>query len=66
MAGIPVILFPVFHPAAALYAPANKTVLQEDFLKLRAGKRWSREAVPAMKAWMHGEDRTAQPRRPRR
>jgi uracil-DNA glycosylase family 4 len=28
------LLFPVFHPAAALYAPANRKVLEEDFAKL--------------------------------
>ena len=28
-------VFPVFHPAAALYAPANRQVLVEDFAKLR-------------------------------
>jgi uracil-DNA glycosylase len=27
-------LFPIFHPAAALYAPANMTALKEDFLRL--------------------------------
>jgi uracil-DNA glycosylase family 4 len=35
LAGVPFIFFPVFHPAAALYAPANRKVLQEDFAKLR-------------------------------
>lgn len=29
------VLFPVFHPAAALYTPANRQVLEEDFLKLK-------------------------------
>lgn len=29
------LLFPVFHPAAALYTPANRKVLEEDFAKLR-------------------------------
>lgn len=33
--GVPVLLFPVFHPAAALYTPANRKVLEEDFGKLR-------------------------------
>ena len=35
VAGVPVVVFPVFHPAAALYTPANRQVLQEDFRKLR-------------------------------
>jgi DNA polymerase len=43
VAGIPVVVLPVFHPAAALYTPANRTVLEQDFQKLRrlleAGER---------------------------
>lgn len=35
VAGVPVLVFPVFHPAAALYTPANRGTLQEDFQKLR-------------------------------
>jgi len=35
VAGVPVLIFPVFHPAAALYTPANRRVLEEDFAKLR-------------------------------
>lgn len=35
IAGVRVIVFPVFHPAAALYTPANRRVLEEDFAKLR-------------------------------
>lgn len=35
IAGVEVVVFPVFHPAAALYTPANRQVLQEDFAKLR-------------------------------
>jgi len=34
VAGVPVLVFPVFHPAAALYTPANRGILQEDFQKL--------------------------------
>jgi uracil-DNA glycosylase family 4 len=34
LGGVEVLLFPVFHPAAALYAPANRKVLEEDFGKL--------------------------------
>lgn len=33
--GLETVIFPVFHPAAALYTPANRKVLEEDFLKLR-------------------------------
>ncbi|OFW55901.1 MAG: hypothetical protein A2133_01360 [Actinobacteria bacterium RBG_16_64_13] len=35
LAGVDVVVFPVFHPAAALYAPANRQVLVQDFAKLR-------------------------------
>jgi uracil-DNA glycosylase family 4 len=35
IAGVEVIVFPVFHPAAALYTPSNRKVLEEDFAKLR-------------------------------
>jgi DNA polymerase len=35
VAGVPLLVFPVFHPAAALYTPANRGTLQEDFQKLR-------------------------------
>ncbi len=35
MAGVDVIVFPVFHPAAALYTPSNRKVLEQDFAKLR-------------------------------
>jgi uracil-DNA glycosylase family 4 len=35
LGGVPTLLFPVFHPAAALYTPANRKVLEEDFAKLR-------------------------------
>ncbi len=34
LAGVDTIIFPVFHPAAALYTPANRQVLEEDFTKL--------------------------------
>lgn len=41
--GVPVVVLPVFHPAAALYTPSNRTLLEEDFQKLRrlleAGER---------------------------
>jgi uracil-DNA glycosylase family 4 len=35
LGGVAVLLFPVFHPAAALYTPSNRKVLEEDFAKLR-------------------------------
>jgi uracil-DNA glycosylase family 4 len=35
VAGVDTVVFPVFHPAAALYAPANRQVLVDDFGKLR-------------------------------
>jgi DNA polymerase len=35
LSGVDTIIFPVFHPAAALYTPANRKVLEEDFGKLR-------------------------------
>jgi DNA polymerase len=35
VAGVPVTIFPVFHPAAALYTPANRALLEEDFRKLK-------------------------------
>ena len=35
LAGVDTVVFPVFHPAAALYTPANRQVLVEDFAKLR-------------------------------
>jgi len=35
LSGVDTIIFPVFHPAAALYTPANRQVLVEDFAKLR-------------------------------
>lgn len=35
VAGVQTIIFPVFHPAAALYTPANRQALEEDFAKLR-------------------------------
>jgi len=33
--GVDLLVFPVFHPAAALYNPANRQVLEQDFAKLR-------------------------------
>lgn len=35
LAGVDTVVFPVFHPAAALYTPANRQVLVEDFRKLQ-------------------------------
>jgi DNA polymerase len=35
IAGHPLYLYPIFHPAAALYTPAKRQTLQEDFRRLR-------------------------------
>jgi len=35
VAGVETLIFPVFHPAAALYQRTNRQVLEEDFEKLR-------------------------------
>jgi len=35
LAGVDTLIFPVFHPAAALYARTNRDVLVDDFAKLR-------------------------------
>lgn len=34
LGGVDLVVFPVFHPAAALYTPSNRTVLEEDFRRL--------------------------------
>ncbi|MCP3104980.1 hypothetical protein LZ198_39555 [Myxococcus sp. K15C18031901] len=34
-------------------------VLVNDFLKVRAGKTWSKQVVPAMKEWMRGDEQGA-------
>lgn len=34
VAGAPVVVFPVYHPAAALYTAANRAVIEQDFRKL--------------------------------
>jgi DNA polymerase len=34
IAGQPLYLYPIFHPAAALYTPAMRTTLEEDFARL--------------------------------
>ena len=36
------IIFPVFHPAAALYTPANRKVLEEDFESCAGFWTWVR------------------------
>ncbi len=33
---MPVTIFPIYHPAAALYTPAMLKVLEEDFAKIPA------------------------------
>lgn len=47
VAGIPVIVFPVFHPAAALYTAANRAVLEQDFQKLKVLLARGRDALAA-------------------
>jgi DNA polymerase len=47
VAGVPVIVFPVYHPAAALYTPANKEALREDFRRLRVLLQRGHEALRA-------------------
>jgi uracil-DNA glycosylase len=34
LGGTPTLLYPLYHPAAALYMPAMRTVLQEDFARI--------------------------------
>jgi DNA polymerase len=54
LGGVESIVFPVFHPAAALYAPANRVVLEEDFAKLRHLLNRGPEALRAGEQ-VHGE-----------
>ncbi len=35
IAGVSLIIFPVFHPAAALYTPSNRQLLEQDFARLQ-------------------------------
>ena len=46
LAGVDVVVFPVFHPAAALYTPSNRQVLEEDFAKLRHLLAQGRDSGP--------------------
>jgi DNA polymerase len=46
LGGVDLVVFPVFHPAAALYTPANRVVLEEDFDKLRRLLERGLAAVP--------------------
>lgn len=50
VAGVQTMIFPVFHPAAALYTPANRQVLQEDFVRLRRLLDRGLEALGAREA----------------
>lgn len=36
VAGVPVLLYPILHPAAALYTPAMKALLRDDFARIPA------------------------------
>jgi len=50
VAGVQTMIFPVFHPAAALYTPANRQVLEEDFVRLRRLLDRGLEALGAVNA----------------
>lgn len=54
VAGLPVLIFPVFHPAAALYTPANRTVLEQDFQKLQVLLARGPEALAGAKGAQPG------------
>ena len=41
-------IFPLYHPAAALYTPAMLKVLEEDFAKLPALLEQEIEPVPSL------------------
>lgn len=47
IAGLTVLVLPVFHPAAALYTPANRGVLEQDFRRLRVLLDRGLDVVPA-------------------
>ena len=53
IAGHRLYLYPIFHPAAALYTPANLATLKEDFLRL--------PELLAHAAPQPGEEAAAQP-----
>lgn len=55
VAGVPVIVFPVFHPAAALYTTANRGVLEQDFQKLKVLLARGREALSAGPELVEGD-----------
>ena len=72
IAGHQLYLYPIFHPAAALYTPANLATLKEDFLRLpellaHAAPRPGEEAVASVAerpAWQppeHLQSRTTAP-----
>ena len=43
-----VTIFPIYHPAAALYTPAMLKVLEEDFAKIPALLQQEVEPVPSL------------------
>jgi DNA polymerase len=45
--GVPLVLYPLFHPAAALRTDSMRTVLREDFLRLPALLAEARAPAPA-------------------
>ena len=54
------VVFPVFHPAAALYTPANRQVLAEDFAKLRILLERGLEPANAVRSQAQREEHLAQ------
>jgi uracil-DNA glycosylase family 4 len=73
IAGVDLVVFPVFHPAAALYTPSNRQMLEQDFARLRhllaygLGERYEQEptsdAAPPAPPSPALKDRTATPER---
>jgi len=47
LGGTPTLLYPLYHPAAALYMPAMRTVLEEDFARIPALIGQAAAAPPA-------------------
>jgi uracil-DNA glycosylase family 4 len=63
LAGVHTLIFPVFHPAAALYAPTNKKVLEEDFGRLQTLLRRGADVLtPGVTAGGAGEASDSAPR----
>ncbi len=60
-AGHDTVVFPVFHPAAALYTPANRQVLVEDFQKLHVLLQRGLEAATSVTREEAAAGKVAQP-----